>query len=167
MGSRGRVVATDIDTRFLRALRRPNLEVRCHDIVVDSLEVGAFDLVHARLVLAHLQERDGALISLVDALRPGGWLLVEEMDFRSLAPVMDDRRGALFLKVAHASSAVLRARGFDPQYGGRLAADVQALGLTELGGEGRSSVCSAGSPGAHARRTRSTNSAPRCPRPTR
>src|SRR3712207_2281029 len=54
VGSSGRVVATDLDTRFLEALAYPQLESRRHDIVTDELEEGAFDLIHVRLLLHHL-----------------------------------------------------------------------------------------------------------------
>jgi SAM-dependent methyltransferase len=39
-----------------------------------------FDLVHARLVLAHVAGRGQALRSMISVLRPGGWLLVEDAD---------------------------------------------------------------------------------------
>src|SRR6266508_3634523 len=44
VGPTGRVVATDIDTRFVRALAYPRLETRQHNIVTDALEHGVFDL---------------------------------------------------------------------------------------------------------------------------
>jgi SAM-dependent methyltransferase len=60
VGETGAVVATDIDTRHLDKLRRANLTVIRHDITRDALQQGVFDLVHARLVLAHLpSRRDG------------------------------------------------------------------------------------------------------------
>jgi trans-aconitate methyltransferase len=37
-------------------------------------------LVHARLVLVHIAERERVLRRLVSALRPGGWLLIEDAD---------------------------------------------------------------------------------------
>src|SRR5690349_3881325 len=49
VGTDGRVVATDLDPRFLNAINAPNLEVRRHDIVRDAVEAGSYDLVHARL----------------------------------------------------------------------------------------------------------------------
>jgi ubiquinone/menaquinone biosynthesis C-methylase UbiE len=69
----GRVVATDINTRDLDAGENAVLEVRQHDIVNDALEDSSFDLVHARLLLEHLRERDRVLQKLVRAVRPG-WL---------------------------------------------------------------------------------------------
>ena len=41
---------------------------------------GTFDLVHARLVLVHVPDRAPALATMAAALRPGGWLLVEDAD---------------------------------------------------------------------------------------
>ena len=38
VGPAGKVVATDINTRFLNRLSLPNLEIRQHDIVKDDLE---------------------------------------------------------------------------------------------------------------------------------
>src|SRR3989442_1429103 len=54
VGSTGRVVATDIETRWLQALGRTDIEIRCHDIAQEPLESSSFDLVHARGVLSHL-----------------------------------------------------------------------------------------------------------------
>src|SRR5215469_12728993 len=51
----------------------PNLEVIQHDIVTDPLPGGAFDLIHARLVLVQLPARNQVLARLVAALKPGGW----------------------------------------------------------------------------------------------
>ena len=54
VGLTGKVVATDIDIRFLRQLSIPNLEIRQHDIIKDDLETDLYDLVHCRTVLMHL-----------------------------------------------------------------------------------------------------------------
>src|SRR5689334_8013291 len=61
VGPTGHVLATDVNTRDLDSGGRPVLEVRQHDIVADPLQEAAFDLVHARLVLEHLPERDRVL----------------------------------------------------------------------------------------------------------
>src|SRR5262245_1930125 len=75
VGAAGRVLVTDIDTRFLEALKSPNLEVLRHDVTRDPLPDGAFDLVHTRMVLIHLPLRHEVLQRLVAALKPGGWLV--------------------------------------------------------------------------------------------
>src|SRR5918911_827294 len=74
VGPGGSVLATDLDTRFLEAVRAPNLEVRRHDIVAEELPDAAFDLVHARTVLNHLGRRDLALRRMAASPRPGGWI---------------------------------------------------------------------------------------------
>jgi len=48
VGSTGRVLAADLDPRFLDGHGRANLEVRKHDIAAGPLEEAAFDLAHAR-----------------------------------------------------------------------------------------------------------------------
>ena len=58
----------------------PQVEVRAHDAAHDPPPGGQFDLVHARLVLVHIPDREKALASLVSVLRPGGWLFVEDAD---------------------------------------------------------------------------------------
>src|SRR5882724_5901840 len=48
VGPKGRVVATDIDPRFIGDLREPNIQVRRLDITCDDVEPGYYDLVHSR-----------------------------------------------------------------------------------------------------------------------
>jgi SAM-dependent methyltransferase len=84
VGPTGQVVAIDMDTRFLDELDEPNLEVRRQDVVDQPLPPGGFDLVHARALLMHLPAREAVLADLVAAVRPGGWLVVEEGDFFSI-----------------------------------------------------------------------------------
>jgi tRNA A58 N-methylase Trm61 len=43
-GTTGRVVATDIDTRFPGDVSADNVEIRRHDVTSDPLEEDAFDL---------------------------------------------------------------------------------------------------------------------------
>src|SRR5204862_509383 len=80
VGPAGHVLATDVDLSWLDGRTGPNVELRRHDVAADPSPAGSFDLVHARLVLVHLVDRDRALRSMIAALRPGGWLLVEDAD---------------------------------------------------------------------------------------
>lgn len=81
VGSTGLVLATDIDTSWLEdtAPVAP-LRVLRHDVGTDDPPAGGLDLVHARLVLTHVPTRERALATMVAALRPGGWLVLEEAD---------------------------------------------------------------------------------------
>lgn len=47
-------------------------------MATEPLPEAAFDLVHARLVLMHLPEREQALARMISALKPAGWLIDEE-----------------------------------------------------------------------------------------
>lgn len=76
-GPAGRVVAVDIDTAHVRM--HQGVEVYRHDIS-DGLPVDStFDLIHARNVLMHVTRREQVLRTLIDALSPGGWLVLAEV----------------------------------------------------------------------------------------
>jgi trans-aconitate methyltransferase len=62
--------------------RSTHIELRRHDIGTDPLPEQAFDLIHAHLVLQHVPQWHDALAELVAALRPRGWLVIEEFDGR-------------------------------------------------------------------------------------
>jgi SAM-dependent methyltransferase len=111
VGSSGHVLATDIDTRFLECLDYPNLEVRRHNIGSEPLPECAFDLVHGRLVLMHLPERERALQSMASPVKPGGWLLVEEGDVLTWLPDPRAHAALLFSKGTSASTRSRQQRG--------------------------------------------------------
>jgi SAM-dependent methyltransferase len=146
----GFVLATDLDTTVMRGLDHPCLEVRTHDILHDPLPESSFDLVHARLLLAWLADPQAGLARMAAALKPGGWLTAEEMDFLALAP--DPRLGPagceLFTRVIHAHHAELAGRhAFDPFHGRRLAGDLAEAGLVNTGCQGRLAIWQGGQPG--------------------
>jgi len=148
VGLAGRVLATDIDPRFLETLKVPNLEVRRHDIVSDPLPEETFDLIHARLVLVHLPQWQKVLQRLISVLKPGGWLLDEEFDSESVPPEPSASPGEVFLKTHEAMAQLMRDRGFDRYYGRLLFGRFRALGLTEVGAEARMFMMQSGSAGA-------------------
>ncbi|WP_328502791.1 class I SAM-dependent methyltransferase [Streptomyces sp. NBC_00457] len=83
VGPEGEVTVTDLDPRWAESRPRPpQVRLLRHDIVNDPLPGGDYDVIHARLVLLHLPERIAVLERLVAALRPGGWLLLEEFAAR-------------------------------------------------------------------------------------
>jgi SAM-dependent methyltransferase len=147
VGPSGRVVATDLEPRFLDELELANLEVRRHDIATDELEREAFDLVHARNVLMHVPRRDEALHKLADAVRPGGWILLEEPDAVSDAPdpTAPGPARRLYEKVVGAIYAFLGARGLDLHLGARLLGELRSQGFESLGSEGHVHVFQGGS----------------------
>ena len=136
VGPTGRVVATDISTKFVETLRAPNLEVRQHDIVAHSLEEAAFDLVHSRAMLEHVKERDKAIDKMVSALRPGGWLMIEGADFRACVP-MRPEHDDLFQRGWDLLHRDLEGRGFDGRFGRRAAWELRRRGLENVEFTGR------------------------------
>jgi SAM-dependent methyltransferase len=94
VGTSGRVLATDIDVAWMVPAAGDALEVRRHDVIRDPPPSETFDLIHARLVLVHLEDRVAALQVMIDAMRPGGWLVLEDAD-PSLQPLAcPDERGS-------------------------------------------------------------------------
>jgi SAM-dependent methyltransferase len=141
VGPGGSVVATDVDPRFLSDLApipgAGPIEVRRHDIVADDLEVGGFDLVHCRALLLHLPKPEQALARMADALRPGGWLLVEDADFTSFRAAQSGHPMR-----AHFDRVTTRMFGcyagdkqMDIWFGRRLPGLMDALGLVARGDE--------------------------------
>ena len=80
VGPAGAVVAIDLDVRFLGDISAQNVEVQRGDITQDPLEPSSYDLVHARNVLMHLRDPLAVLRRMTAALRPGGWLMIEDVD---------------------------------------------------------------------------------------
>ena len=142
----GNVLVTDIDPRFLETLHLPDTEVRCHNIAKDSLPESAFDLVHSRLVLLHVPERDRALARMFAALKPGGWLLAEEFD-SSVFPDPALSPDEVLSKTHIAMTRVMDQGGVDRKFGRRLFGRLRALGLAGVAAEGRTLMWGSGSPG--------------------
>ncbi len=153
VGPTGYVLATDLNTDSLERLRAPNLEVRRHDIVKDPLPDSVFDLIHTRLVLVHVPERDQVLQRLVVALKPGGWLITEEFDARSMLPDASVNPAEADSPLILAIQGVLLKHGANTRYGRLLPGRLRALGMRDIGAEGRALFWQGGSIGASVFRT--------------
>lgn len=135
VGPGGEVTVTDLEPRWADGRPRPpHVRLLRHDIVRDPPPSDGYDLVHARLVLLHLPERRRVLRRLVEALRPGGWLVLEEFDC-GWTPVLsapDAEAVALFERVHTALTRLLRDAGADPLWGRRVLGAMAEAGLTGL-----------------------------------
>ena len=136
VGPTGSVLAVDVDTRFLDHLGRSNVEVRQADVTVDPLPADGFDLVHTRLVLEHLPQRHAVLRSMAAAVRPGGWMLVEEFDWATAGMV--EPHSEVHHRVTDAVLGFLVGRGYDPQYGRKQPGLLRAEGFTDVATHARS-----------------------------
>lgn len=143
VGPRGRVLATDIDPRHLGELGLSNVEVRRHDIVRDALPESAFDLVHTRLVLCHVADPATALTRMVRAVKPGGWIVVEDFEVIAEGSGADEQLS----KTAAAMRAITH-REANLRLGRSLARRLRDAGLTNVDTEGRSRLYRGGSTGA-------------------
>jgi len=132
VGSRGRVVATDIDTGWLSDA--DGCEVLRHDVAADE-PPGTFDLIHARLVLTHVPERDAALSGMIRALRPGGWLVLEDAD-PALQPLLCPEESGpaevLGNRLRRGFRSLLAARGADLGFGRTLPRRLRDAGLLDV-----------------------------------
>jgi SAM-dependent methyltransferase len=141
----GAVVATDLDTTFLKskAAGHPGLEVLRHDITAEELPTG-FDLVHARWLVEWLPDKRLALRRMVSALRPGGVLLIEEPDFVTIYGASEP---PALRRVVVAAMAYLESTcPVEVEYGRRVMADLDAVGLIDVRAEGRCPIVRGGSP---------------------
>jgi SAM-dependent methyltransferase len=135
----GHVVAADIDPRFLTAIDTPGLEVRQHDVLERDFEPGHYDVVHCRALLMHLSSPDLAIRRMAAAVRPGGWLLMEEADFGAWGAVDPDYPGATaFDRATRAVWDTLhRLEVMDVRFGRRLSTLVEQLGWQEADHDAR------------------------------
>jgi SAM-dependent methyltransferase len=138
IGPHGHLLATDLDTRWLEMLGRDNVEVLRHDIGHETLESSAFDLVHARYVLTHVPRWREALRHMTDALRPDGWLCLEEPDW--ITSGLSDPPTPAIQGFWAALGELVVARGGDTYVGRRVGTALHELGLADIGGDARAVV---------------------------
>jgi SAM-dependent methyltransferase len=136
VGPSGEVVAVDIDTALADTLPGRSFTLVHGDLRDGNVPTGPFDLVHARLVIGHLQDRAAAIQTLVARLAPGGWLVIEEFDritSTTCYPASD-----VHVRVLEAIWAVIARGPYDGTYGRALRdalaglEDVEAEGAVEL-----------------------------------
>ena len=136
VGENGAVTALDINPIHIQP--HPRLTIIEHDLTTDTIE-GHYDLIHARLVLGHLPDRGPILYRLIQALAPGGYLLIEDWyipdhtidDMVITAP--SPHAKALYLKLQHAmSTGVFTAAGTDRTWARRVNPLLRAAGLHDV-----------------------------------
>ena len=134
VGPSGRTVGIDVDQDALaigrEAAQQAGVEAEfVRGDATEPPEREAFDLAYARLVLSHLPDSVTALRAMQAAVRPGGWVAVEDLFTGTLrsdppAPALD--------RLQEVYSATVRAHGGDPTIGPRLPALLAAVGLEEV-----------------------------------
>jgi len=149
VGAEGHVVATDLDTTLLLPLatQHANLELRREDIaerIPEGSDGRPFDIAHARLVLGHVARPTQALQNSVRAVRPGGFVLIEEVDFfwteLGAQPLYPSEHIEPYFKVWSVIVATMRERGYAVHWGRHLAGALREAGLEHVAGEAALSI---------------------------
>jgi SAM-dependent methyltransferase len=130
--SGGRVVGVDIDETKLALARgeagEAAVEYRRHDIAAAPLGE-AFDVVYARFLLTHLTDPAGACERLLAAVRPGGRLAVEDIDYGGC---FCHPESPAFQRYCEWYTAAARRRGCDPDIGRRLPELLEGAGFEDV-----------------------------------
>ncbi|WP_445219987.1 class I SAM-dependent methyltransferase [Bradyrhizobium sp. Pa8] len=135
VGRAGRVIGLDLDKDKIvlaraEARRRGinNVEFCCENVALQWPLRGA-SLVNVRFVLTHLVDPGEALKHAYEALRPGGMILVQDIDcdgeFCDPASAAFRRKGELFVEA-------VRRRGGDPLIGRRLVRLLEVAGFSDV-----------------------------------
>ena len=140
----GRVVAMDVDTRFVADTAGPAFELHQEDLATAPLPQKVFDIVHVRRVLQPRLPLEQVLERLVAALKPGGWLLLEELETFSLA----QNEPGPFRQMVEVLHTLERSAGEASPPVRTLPGTLQRLGLRSVSAEGELLVFSGGSPSA-------------------
>jgi SAM-dependent methyltransferase len=123
VGPEGRIVGCDIDETKLDLARREaeekgfgNVEYRLADIR-QSQTASEFDVVYTRFLLTHLSDPADAVARLGQAARPGGLVIIEDIDFEGS---FCHPFSAAFHRLVEIYTQVSQRRGGDPNIGLRL-----------------------------------------------
>jgi SAM-dependent methyltransferase len=106
-----------------------NVSYELHDVTRPFPSAGSYDAVYARFVLSQMIDPVEVAERMVDAVRPGGVVAVEDTDIAGAACFPPS--GA-FERTNELYSALVRSRGADPDIGFRLPGILGAAGLTDL-----------------------------------
>lgn len=148
VGATGSVAAVELDTSYLDA--GPNLTVLRHDINESLPLEGPFDLIHARLLLMHLSRREEILRTLVDALAPGGWLVLTDLSDRLplAASALDPVDEKLFERVLDTGmNQVARPGGMNLEWAHDTGRHMRKAGLQDVRAMEHAFTAAGGTPG--------------------
>ena len=117
-----------------------SVEVASGDLLDVERPEESLDLIHTRCVLMHVPNRRRALQRMVGWLKPGGWLVVEELDWMAALSDPDNNRVALFRALREALPEV------DFESGRALLGDLSLAGLIDTTADVRVDVIEGATP---------------------
>ena len=150
IGPAGKVVGTDTDKEIIELAKEDaeiaktgNVEFRQVDASLCQSHED-YDLVYARFLLSHLREPEKCFETMVEACRPGGTIVVEDVDF---AGSFCYPSRAAYERYLELYQKVVARRGGDPNIGPKLPGMLRKAGAkgiqlnvvqpTQLQGEGK------------------------------
>ncbi|MET7397368.1 methyltransferase domain-containing protein [Dactylosporangium sp. NPDC005572] len=147
VGPTGKVVTVDLDPRHVRPA--PGVEIVTGDIRTVELEPGSFDLIHARLVLMHLPDREELLARLVGLLKPGGVIVVSDWDctWRDMLIDAPPAVREAFTRFQTVLTDIAEEHGVDPSWAREAPAAMQRAGLVDVAATAYTPLCRGGEPG--------------------
>ena len=126
VGSSGGVTAIDANPVLLDLIPTQNLSVQEMDVRTGELRRESYDLVTCRAMLHQIADDAPAVLDkMAGAVRPGGWLLIQEPDFH-LAPTTEPE---VWSRTWNGLIEWGHGNGIDWLIGRRLPSMVAALGL--------------------------------------
>jgi SAM-dependent methyltransferase len=134
-GPTGRVLGVDLDATKLDIARRECEGHGLSNITFEACDVTQWepgepgDVVYARFLLTHLTNPGALLTTLRRHLRPGGVIIVEDIDFRGHFAEPDCPALARYVELYTRS---VQRRGADPNIGPRLPALLREAGLEAI-----------------------------------
>jgi len=141
VGAKGKVIATDLNPDLMSGIATDTLEIRGLDVVKDGLEESTYDLVVMRALLHHLPERMDVIATMARALRPGGFVFIQEPDFYPTL-IVEPEDQATFWRDFLAWS---QAKQIDYHVGRKVAPRLQDLGVEVTTSEGHAVQYNGGS----------------------
>jgi ubiquinone/menaquinone biosynthesis C-methylase UbiE len=134
VGDTGRVTGVDEASAFVDAARQSAVERRLGNIsfvagsaYAPPLPSAQFDLIYARCLLSHLNEPLRALQAMIALARPGGWVVVEDID---CGGVFAQPKAPALMRHLDLYQRVMRRHGGDPLIGRKLPRLFRQAGLT-------------------------------------
>ncbi|KAJ6481210.1 S-adenosyl-L-methionine-dependent methyltransferase [Mycena vitilis] len=118
------VVAADMNPLPARPLPSNLRYEKVNALEPFPFPAGTFDVVHIRLTLTHLKEGASALSRIVDLVAPGGWLLVDEINWSDKFEGLGNAPG-IKSALTHIIGSTKAVNG-DPHFGTKLKAYLEA-----------------------------------------
>jgi SAM-dependent methyltransferase len=136
VGPQGVVVGIERESRFVEMAREEiakrglsNASIVQADALTTGLEKESFDVVHERLVLVNVPARVEALSEMISLLRPGGTVVLEDVDNVSWLCQPPHRSWDALLNAFH---TVFHANGGDGFLGRRLPELLRTAGVRNI-----------------------------------